>query len=437
MTAGSSALSASPASSASPWAQAEPRHTASLSVLVGVISGLKNAIFPAAAAAFSIGIGGMGLIFGLGIGVAIAIVSGIFSYIHWKRFTYTIGTTDIRVESGVLSRSARSVPFERIQDVSLEQKLLPRLLGLVAVKFETGAGGGEDLSLAYLTDDDGEELRQLVRERRDGQEAGAVAGAGLGAADEMQAAPPQEDGEPLFTMGPGRLFSFGIFEFSLAVFAVLAGLTQYVGSFIDFEIWDPDLWVSTLEDQGVQVSGVSTAAQLLGAVGALIAVFVVGSATGMVRVFTREWGFLLEKTARGFRRRRGMFTRTDVVMPTHRVQGVKIGTGFIRYRFGWHGLRFVSLAQDSGASNHVVAPFAKMHEIAPIVEAAGFRLPADDADWHRASGRYLDRSRAVRCGFLARHRRRQSSCATSIFCARMARFGDGRFDRIRRDRSNC
>ena len=42
-----------------------------------------------------------------------------------------------------------------------------------------------------------------------------------------------------------------------------------------------------------------------------------------------------------------------------------------------------------GASNHVVAPFAKLREIEPIVEAAGFKMPRDDADWHRASGRYM------------------------------------------------
>jgi putative membrane protein len=76
-------------------------------------------------------------------------------------------------------------------------------------------------------------------------------------------------------------------------------------------------------------------------------------------------------------------------MPIHRVQGVKIGTRLIRYRFGWHSLRFVSLAQDSGASSHVVAPFAKLHEIAPIAEAAGFRLPDERADWRRASEKYL------------------------------------------------
>jgi len=365
----------------------EPRNTAPLSVLVGTLSGLQNAVFPAIVAGFSARSSGFALLIGLGIGAVIALASAGFAYIRWKRLTYTIGEQDIRVESGVLSRSARSVPFERIQDVSLEQKLLPRLFGLVAVKFETGAGGGEDLSLTYLTEDHGEELRQLVRERRDGTAAAVSSNAALPDGEAAQVA--EEEGEPLFTMGPGRLFTFGLFEFSLAVFAVVFGLAQYAGSLFDFEIWDPDLWMGWVEDQGGQLRTVSTGFQAIGAIAALAGVFVVGSMTGMVRVFTREWGFLLERTARGFRRRRGLFTRTDVVMPVHRVQGVKIGTRFLRYRFGWHGLSFVSLAQDMGASSHVVAPFAKMEEIAPIVEAAGFHLPGPDADWQRASGRYM------------------------------------------------
>ncbi len=58
----------------------------------------------------------------------------------------------------------------------MEAKPLPRLFGLVSVKFETGAGGGEDLSLDYLTKAEGERLRQLVRERRD-DEAAVVAAA--------------------------------------------------------------------------------------------------------------------------------------------------------------------------------------------------------------------------------------------------------------------
>lgn len=360
----------------------EPRNTDPKTVFVGMLASAQNAIIPALAIGF--GTAGTGLLVALPIAAAIVAIGTLFSYIGWKRLTYTVGEADIRVESGVLSRSARSVPYERIQDVSLEQKLLPRLFGLVAVKFETGAGGGEDLSLSYLTEERGEELRQLVRERRDGSTniQSNVSGEG-GAVDSA------DDAEALFAMGPRRLFTFGLFEFSLAVFAVLAGLFQYVDSFIEFDFWEPGFWQDLARSYAPDIGALDRTVQVVGVITSLVVLFVVGSLTGMVRVFLREWGFLLERTARGFRRRRGLLTKTDVVMPIHRVQGVKVGTRLIRYRFGWHNLSFVSLAQDMGASSHVVAPFAKLDEIAPIAEAAGFILPDESADWRRASEKFL------------------------------------------------
>ena len=349
-------------------------------VVVGLLASVQNAILPTLAITF--GTGGIGTFVAIPVAAAIIIIGTFFSYISWKRLTYTIGQADIRVESGVLSRAARSVPYERIQDVSLEQKLLPRLLGLVAVKFETGAGGGEDLALAYLTEERGEELRQLVRERRDSQEAATATEDGVERA-------PEEEAEPLFTMGPGRLFTFGLFEFSLAIFAVLGVAFQYIDSLDLIDFFQREFWESVIEEYGIDIGALDRSMQVIGVVLSLIVLFFIGTITGMVRVFTREWGFLLERTARGFRRRRGLFTKTDVVMPIHRVQGVRIGTRLLRYRFGWHSLSFVSLAQDMGASSHVVAPFAKLDEIAPIAETAGFTLPGEDTDWRRASEKYL------------------------------------------------
>jgi putative membrane protein len=239
------------------------------------------------------------------------------------------------------------------------------------------------LSLTYLSEAEGERLRQLVRQRRDVL-AAPLSGEQVSAATQAD----DEEAETLFAMDPPRLFKFGLFEFSLAVFAVLAGVLQYLDSFYDFGIEDFEAAQRWLAEQGGVLASLGVYAQAAGAIFGIIGLLVVGSATGLIRTFTRDWGFLLERTARGFRRRRGLFTLTDVVMPIHRVQALKIGTGFLRYRFGWHGLRFVSLAQDAGAANHDVAPFAKMDEIAPIVAAAGFHLPAEDADWHRASKSY-------------------------------------------------
>jgi putative membrane protein len=356
-----------------------------LTVAVGAIGAIRSAIFPAIAIAFS-GIGGSGrYAIAVGVGLAAILIGSAASYVRWRRLTYTVGAQDIRVESGLVSRAARSVPYERIQDVSIEAKLLPRLLGLVAVKFETGAGGGDDLSLQFLSSAEGERLRRLVREMREEDAASA-------AAEEPgeTALAHEPDAEVLFAMDPRRLLTFGLFEFSLAVFAVLGGALQYVDNFTGVQIWDFDLWRQFAEERGVDWLALDARLQALGAVTGLLGLIVIGMATGVARTFTREWGFVLERSARGFRRMRGLFTRTDVVMPAHRVQALVIDTGFLRYRFGWHSLSFVSLAQDAGSASHEVAPFATMDEIAPIVTSAGFRLPDADTHWHRASTRHRD-----------------------------------------------
>lgn len=315
--------------------------------------------------------------------IAVLSINLLIAYLQWTRLTYTVGSNDIRVESGLLSRTARSVPYERIQDVSLEQKLVPRLFGLAEVKFETGAGGGDDLALAYLCEAEGERLRELVRERRDGVEVETA----TVAADAPHAVSP-EPAEVLFAMSPQRIVTFGLFEFSLVVVAVVFGALQQFDFLLPFDVWDIEGWERRLTGPGQWLAGLGVLAQLVGLLVALATVLVVGMVTGVVRTVLREWGFLLERTAKGLRRRRGLLTRTDVVMPIHRVQAVRVETGFIRRYFGWHGLKVISLASDSGAANHEAVPFGKMGEIAPVVATTGFRLPPDDAQWHPSTVQY-------------------------------------------------
>lgn len=365
-----------------------PRRTAPLGLLVTAISSLRQAIIPVAAGffAFRDELGGLGAV--AAIAALIVAINLSLAWLAWLRRTYTTGAEDIRVESGIVSRAARSVPYERIQDVSLEQSLLPRLFGLVEVKFETGAGAGEDIKLAYLTEAEGEALRRLVRARRE-EEAAAPPPAGSHAApDAADTGEAGETGERLFAMDLRRLTLFGLFEFSLAVFAVIGGLFQYAETFAGIELWDPDLWLGLAQSQQGRLESLGPIGQAISAIAGLVALLLVGSITGLVRTFLRDWGFVLEKTPRGFRRRRGLLTRSDVMMPAHRVQALVLGTGWLRYRFGWHGLKFVSLAQDSGSSSHVVAPFARLEELEPIIRAAGFAPPSPDLAWHCASRNY-------------------------------------------------
>ncbi|MFN4113685.1 MAG: PH domain-containing protein [Sphingomonadaceae bacterium] len=357
---------------------AEPRRTAPVGLLVKAVAGLRQSIAGIAALVFLMRDQGSIFWIALGVVLLVAAINVIVAGLQWHRLTFHVGDEDIRLESGVVARTARSVPYERIQDISLEQGPLARLLGLVEVRFETGAGGADDLSLTYLTVAEGEELRELVRARRD------LAPVEPG---EDAAAPPAA-APVLFAMGPRRVLTFGLFEFSLAVIAVLFGVTQQFDFLLPFDIWDFDRWEERLAGPGAQLAGLGAAVQVIGGMIAAASILLLGFATGVVRTALREWGFLLERTDKGFRRKRGLLTRTDVVMPVHRVQAMTMGTRLLRRLFGWHGLSFVSLAQDAGSANHVVAPFGKKDELWPVAQAAGFSPPPEDAHWHRASTAY-------------------------------------------------
>lgn len=359
-----------------------PRRTDPRTFAVRTVSLLSQLVLPIIVGGFAIlddGDFDDVLVYFLPLVVAVVGANIFFAYLRWHRLTYVVGETDIRVESGVVSRAARSIPYDRIQDVSLEQKLVPRLFGLVEVKFETGAGGGEDLALAYLTESEGERLRELVRSRRE-NEAPALA--------DTPPARPEDGGQPLFVMTPQRVVTFGLFEFSLAVVAVVAGLAQQFDFLLPFDIWDWHAWRDQLAGPGQWLAGLGFLAQLIGAAIAFGALAIVGVLSGVVRTVLREWGFRLERTDKGLRRRRGLVTRTDLVMPTHRVQALRVGTGLFRRLFGWHSLKLVSLASDSGSANHEAVPFAQMEEIEPVVAETGFDLPGAGLEWHRAAPAY-------------------------------------------------
>ena len=71
--------------------------------------------------------------------------------LSWWRFTYADGPTSVVVTRGLLSRSVRTVPNDRIRGVEVEAPLLHRLFGLVRVRIDAAAGAVQPAALADLT----------------------------------------------------------------------------------------------------------------------------------------------------------------------------------------------------------------------------------------------------------------------------------------------
>ena len=300
-------------------------------------------------------------------------------FLYWTRFEFRVGASEIRVDSGIFSRTHRSIPFDRIQDVDISQGPLARLLGIARVKFETGgsAGAGEDEGVLHAIPlQRAEELRALVRARR---------------SNISEAAPGLAEAErpPVFAMDLPRVLLAGLFNFSLALFAGLIGATQTFGDVLGFDPLSRSFWLG-LVSAGDPIADFVLAHRVAAALAGAVLLVLVGLATGIVRTLLREHGFRLDRTEVGLRRRRGLLTRTDVTLPARRAQAAIVGTGPFRDGLGWRDLKLQSLASDEGGGgDHVLAPLATDEEVAAILTELGWRPLSGTTEWKRVSSVYV------------------------------------------------
>lgn len=308
------------------------------------------------------------------------LVIGIVGVIlYWTRFEYRVGKREIRIDSGILSRRHRSIPFDRIQDVDITQGPVARLLGLAEVKFETGGGSAgpnsEEGVLHAITLERAHQLRELIRTSR------------------AREVPLEEAAEaerpPVYAIGLKRLLAAGTFNFSLAVFAGLIGVTQTFGDALGFDPLSQRFWRNLLA-ASTPVQEYVLAHRAVAVTAGLVVLILIGVATGIVRTALRDYGFRLDRTESGLRRRRGLLTRTDVTLPLKRAQAALVTTGPVRAAFGWSELSLKSLATDEGGRGaHVVAPLGRDDEIDHILNELGWRPLPRQADWRRVSSAYV------------------------------------------------
>ncbi len=317
-------------------------------------------------------------------GIAIVAMSLGTLLLKWLKLEYRVGADELRIDSGFLSRTSRAIPFDRVTDVDLEQGPLHRLFGLARVRLETGASAGsreEDGVLDTISLERAEALREHIRARRQGEAPIAAAEADIQA-------------PALFAMDNSRVAIAGLFNFSLAVIVGLFGLSQTLGDVIGFDPFKRAFWLDLLDRAG-PLQTMFMAHQIIAVICGSILLILLGTGTGLVRTTLREYGFRLDRTESGLRRRRGLLTLTDVTIPAKRVQAAILASGPIRRRFGWWVLKFQSLAMDGKKGDHVVAPLARESEATTILNALEWPAAPVDGCWHRVSRAYISSYAAV------------------------------------------
>lgn len=294
----------------------------------------------------------------LAVGGLLALVLA-YQVLAWWRFTYTLMPDEIYIESGVLSRNRRSIPWDRVQDVEIERGPLARLLGLAKVRLETGGSESDEGVLDSISLADAVALREEISARR-----------GIQAADSRQTTTREP---PLFKMTTARIFQAGLLNFSLVWLAVIMGAIQFLERLIPWSMKDIEAWIGLHEQEIWGMVGPASV------VLALVLFLALGSIAGVVQMFVRNYDFTLWLERRTLRRVRGLLTRSEVAIPLRRIQAARTADHWLKRYYGLCRVDVQTMGSASSDDVQELAPLATADEAAHLLAIAGnFRPIAPD-----------------------------------------------------------
>lgn len=367
----------------------EPRRLHPATMLVAIIRGAPSTLLglPAVLAVTS----SMNLMLVLGIAAIAFIGAAALRWIAWRRFTYMLTDDAVVIESGVLGRNRRTIPYERIADAGIEQGLLQRLFGLATLSLETGGSGQDEGKLDSVSVAEAERLRAVLRRQHAAPSGTEVAQHQAEHQPEHQPDPKAVPGSAaavLFAMDSRRVLLWGLFNFSLVWIAVGFGALQFLGPALGF---DDETLLRTLAARTGMIASRSNGSVATALASSAALILVLGVAAGLIQTMLRDHGFTLSDDGGRLRRVRGLLTRSEAVIALPRIQLAAIDTGPVRRRLGWQQLRGQLLGGEGATGRQDLAPLARPDEVDRLL--AALRLSrVDPADMTQVSQRHVWRA---------------------------------------------
>lgn len=303
------------------------------------------------------------------LGILIVIVA-VF-YTSWRFHTFRITGDDVEVRSGILFRTQRRAPLDRVQGVNLTRPMVARLLGTAKLEV-VGAGADANVKLEYLSTANAEAVRADILRLASGQRL-AASGA-------------PAPGQP---QGGGRV----------------AALGQTVGRELTGMIEGPEAPVAVPESMvnipvgrlvlshvlSMSTVGLIVALVVLGigaSQGAAWMLFgfvpaIIGFGAFWVRSIVRSLRYSIAPTPDGIRITFGLLTTITEIIPPGRIHAIEVTQPILWRPAGWWLIRINRLTGKSATDGSVdqfttVLPVGTQADVQRVLQLLQPDVPDDE-----------------------------------------------------------
>ncbi len=233
------------------------------------------------------------------------VISTIWEVARFRRYSYELTEGTVDIDSGVLSRREREIPYERIQNVDVAQNVVHRLLDIAELRIETAGGSSSEASLKYVGQTEATRLQEELSRRKRGLASDAD---------------DDRDATEVFALEPRELAILGVISADLRVVGLLS---------VVLSAFAPQL-ASQINPQYGLVT-------LLGPAIALVGILFVWATSAVLTAF-RYYGFRLTKHGDELRYERGLLQRYSGTIPLSKVQTVTVRENVLARNLGYASL---------------------------------------------------------------------------------------------------
>lgn len=303
-------------------------------------------------------------------------------YIYYR---YSITENEVIVDSGIISRLHRIIPFERIQNIHLNQSGLQRLLGLCVVEIETASGAGAEASLQFVGKKEGERIVQFLKQKKGQLLESPSAGVSVYEINSDQLLGDSDNSDVLFRMSLRDVFNSGLLSFSGIIFGFL-GFAFPLFQMLRKDFLPDDLFYFSSTDQYAWL-------WILAIVVSLFIVIVLTMwVGGILRNLFQYFGFTLRKELNALNIKSGLISQKSIGIRLKRLQQLCFRSNPLMRHFGMERLELATAGygKESVRSAQVAIPMAgtaKAEEIAKMIHRY-----SSDAEMEQCSRKIIPRN---------------------------------------------
>lgn len=314
-----------------------------------------------------------------GVLVVLLVLIGLFT-LSWRFHTFRITGSEVEVRSGVIFRTHRRAPLDRVQAVNLTRPLVARIVGLAKLEV-VGGGSGANVPLEYLSTRVAEDVRgdilRLASGAR-GERAATIDASGEPGSRIARAADAVSDGITDLFMGES---DEGLEQASIVRIPPWRVLGAHVlsGSTI----------VLLFVIAAVVVGAITTTPWVL----FTVIPIALASVAVLVRRTSRALRYSIAPTPHGTRISFGLFTTVTEILPPGRVFAAQVTQPLLWRPVGWFRIsvnrisgKSASSSSGEDATSAVVLPVGTRADVERVLSILVPQVIARDASAIMAAG---------------------------------------------------